>query len=799
MAEEVVTFISPEDEEEVRSDKTAAPELFALDCGQLPFERMGDAHFELLVADIYRAEHERDSDTWYDVVSRLNDGADQGRDVILYKKGVPAGVIQCKRLKKNVDLGTVIYEICKFFLYAHIRPQIAPQGGEAFRYYFAAADGVSADTFEFLQAQDQERFDKRVEAFKEACEKVLDKSKTLQKSDLLNKLSPVELCAIVWQRIPSLTTAILKKDSLSALVSKHPSVRNTYFKLETEAGETLKVVREYLGQLQQNLIAADEANLSKIRTVYVSWGLQEGDQLNVCLIQGQELLPFLQGMLNPKSGTLKATFGSRAVVVTAGSSAATPDQWATINGLVEAFPYPLVLLVGCGTVTGQQLSIWRGTDNMSWIDPDWEPAPIQNYRAGWCWVKNEVEGEASCNVLVETAPKDTSLDHGTFSLRLAFKDVIIWPTLGDDFTNSPSNRNSHLRRLIASQSEDKLKRPNLVMASQHIADILDIVTPVNDYHACRLISPIAVALANSGRLQNWEMSLQSATGIFPATENELNTRYTPPGIPASRVMRRSTTAGLTVTLTWDENITLERVRGHRLHAGAVTFDMAPAAVEFHELFHRHPPSDYCVAEVKAQLASFNDLIQQGELKDSQLFAYQTQHGVTAERAFTLEDLASSGKYVMKAVRALSYLKSHDSATWITEPGPKGHLQLSAASDGDCNVLAWANDDYRVRQMTNELYRWARDTTNHPNLIVFANAEGQVKDQKIGESNNDSEERLDITAAPAQRGSITDVSMVNRVYVFPLNEVHSCYDEDEKRAVEDFMDDISIRRKKLDAQ
>uniref|UniRef100_UPI000B0551F3 ABC-three component system protein n=1 Tax=Pseudomonas lundensis TaxID=86185 RepID=UPI000B0551F3 len=261
----------------------------------------------------------------------------------------------------------------------------------------------------------------------------------------------------------------------------------------------------------------------------------------------------------------------------------------------------------------------------------------------------------------------------------------------------------------------------------------------------------------------------------------------------------STSGSLTLTLSWDTNITLKRVRGHRLQAGGITCDLMPSAVELHELFDRHPASSYYIPEVRNQLAILDDLIEQGGLKDSQSFAYQTRHGVAPEKAFTLEDLAASGKYVMKAVCALSYLKSHGSATWITEPGSKGHLQLSTASEGEYNVLAWTNDDYLVRQMTVELYKWARDTANHPHLVVFANAEGRIKDQKLGELKNESEERLDITAAPHQRGSFTDVSMVNRVYVFPLDEVHSCCDEEETMAVEDFMDDIATRRKTLDAQ
>ena len=800
MAKEEISLISPDEEEKVRADKSTAPDLFAMDCGQLPFERMGDAHFELLVADVYRAEYERDTDTWYDEVCRLNDGADQGRDVILFKAGVPAGVIQCKRLKKKLDLRTVIYEICKFFLYAHIRPQMAPPAGETFRYYFAAADDVATDAFEFLQGGGTKRFTDRLDAFQEACGTALKKSKTFQKNNALNELTPAKLCEIVWQWIPTLETRALRKDSLSALVGKYPSVRNTYFNLDSDAGETLKLVREYLASLGGTLPAGEEASLSKIRTEYINWELREGDDLNVCLIQGQDILPFLQGMLDPKSGTLKEVFGSRPVVVTAGSAAATPAQWLEINELVEAYPGPLVLLVGCGEVTGGQLNAWRVADNITWIDPIWEPASAQNYRAGWCWVTNGAEGEISCHMLVETAPKDPTLDHGSFSLRLAFKEMIIWPTLGDDFINPASNKNSHLRRLIASQTEDKFKRPNLVLASQHTDDLTDVVTSLADYHARRLISPVAIASANSARLQHCKLQLHSATGIFPATETDLNTRSSPPSMqPPSRVMRRSTSGSLTLTLNWDTNITLKRVRGHRLQEGGITCDLMPSAVELHELFDRHPPSNYYIPEVRDQLAILDDLIEKGELKSAQSFAYQTRHGVAREKAFSLEDLAASGKFVMKAVCALSYLKSHGSATWITEPGSKGHLQLSTPSDGEYNVLAWTNDDYLVRQMTVELYEWARDTANHPHLVVFANAEGKIKDQKLGELKNESGERLDFTTGPRQRGSFTDVSMVNRVYVFPLDEVHSYCEEEGTMAVEDFMDDIAKRRTTLDAQ
>ena len=78
-------FCSDEEDRELREENPETPELFAFDCGQLPFERMGDAHFELLLADLYAARAADGSEDWYDKARRLNDGADQGRDVIPQK------------------------------------------------------------------------------------------------------------------------------------------------------------------------------------------------------------------------------------------------------------------------------------------------------------------------------------------------------------------------------------------------------------------------------------------------------------------------------------------------------------------------------------------------------------------------------------------------------------------------------------------------------------------------------------------------------------------------------------------
>ncbi|MEI8640959.1 hypothetical protein P4S68_07130 [Pseudoalteromonas sp. Hal099] len=141
--------------------------------------------------------------------------------------------------------------------------------------------------------------------------------------------------------------------------------------------------------------------------------------------------------------------------MTAGAKAAEASQWSEINNLVNDYPYPLVFSVGCGDVLGSTLLEWIESDDMSWIDPKWKPAPARLYKAGWCWVKDPEQETHDCYILVENETGDQEYDHANMSLRLAFEDVIVWPTLGNDFTNPIGNSKSLLRRIMASQAEDR--------------------------------------------------------------------------------------------------------------------------------------------------------------------------------------------------------------------------------------------------------------------------------------------------------------------------------------------------------
>lgn len=787
-------FASDEEDEALRNANSDSPEVFAFDCGQLPFERMGDAHFELLLADLFTQLAEDNKVNWFDKACRLNDGADQGRDVILLQDSEPVGVIQCKRYNSIVQLSMVIQEICKFFLYAKIKPNIAPPPGAEFRYYLAVSDRAQGKLFEFMEGKGRKRFEDLRALFEEKAQAARKASATLRKHPELKDLTSTQLCDIVWERIDNLQTAIYKKDSLSKMVADYPKIKSTYFKLESDTAKVVEEIKSVLLSCGAAFSEKDEKLVSAVRTEYIDRSLGSSHRFNVGLIQGDELLPFVKGMLEPATGTLYKYFGSRPALVVAGATAADPSQWGEINDLVKGYPYPLVFSVGCGDVSGSVLLEWMKSDDMYWIDPEWEPAPARHFKAGWCWVTDPQNEVHDCYVLVENETGDPSYDHANLSLRLAFKDVIVWPTLGNDFTNPLSNAKSQLRRIMACQVEDKPGRPNLVLASQHVGSLVKVLRAVTDYYGQRSRSPIAVVIANSERLRECKVGLYSATGVFPALDAEHTTRATPLAVnPPSRVMRRSSNGALTLTINWKTDLSLEAVEGHRLVDSEVQKDLPPAALEFHELFDRHPPTDGYLECVRRELDLLNALVQKSVLVDSEGFTYRTKYGVNRDEKFSLNDMSASSEYVMKAVQALSYIKSHKSAEWVVEPGVDGHIKFSDPVIGEFNVMAWANHNYHVRQMESDLFGWARRVVSHPGLIVFAHAKGHVKDKKPSHA------RYDYTSPPHMRGSITEAEAPRNVYVFNLGEIESLYDDDTALSAKAFMDDIFERRRGLDAE
>ncbi|WP_223512624.1 ABC-three component system protein [Pseudomonas sp. GL-B-19] len=783
-----------EDDEQLRKSDSKSPDVFAFDCGQLPFDLIGDAHFELILADVYRQLAGEKGYEWYDDARRLNDGADQGRDVILFKDSLPVGVIQCKRVKGNLSRATVIKELCKFFLYAHIRPEIASPKGEPFRYIVAMADGAAAILTEFMINKGRKRFDDLRAEFEERALQARTDSKTLQNHADLKGLTAAQLCDLVWERIDTLYTGMHKKDDLSSLVNKYPRIKSIYFRLESDSAAITEEIKKLLESRGVVVSAGDEQFVSAVRTEYLRFKLGDHQKFNLALVQGNDLLAFLRSMLSPVDGTLIKKFGSRPVILTAGASAAMVGDWKEIDELVQEYPYPLVLSIGCGVVTGEQLLEWKSSDHFAWLESKWLPSSDHSFKAGWCWVNIPDDEYRKCLVLVENEPGDPDFDHGNQSLRLAFEDVILWPTLGNDFTTAIQGGRSQLRRIMACQSEDKSKRPNLVLSPQHVECVRKILSSAADYYAQRAISTIGVVTANSSRLMTCDAKLWSASGVFPAVDIELSTRPTPFLVnPTGRVVRRSTSGALTFTMDWTGDLTLKLVKAQRLIDGKVIDELSPDSLEFHELFNRYPPATEYLASVRQELDRLSQLVESEQLSDCRGFTYRACYGMRTGEDFSPELLSSSGDNVMRSIHALSFLNVPAQSQWSLDANRHGHIRYDDPDLGEIALMAWSSNDYSIRNMEADLSMWARQPTVHPNMIVFVQGRGSIKNHKPS-----SHDYRFTTPQPVSR-SITEATVTRSVHLFNLGEIESLYDQEDDMSPEEFLEEIMQRRNQVDVK
>lgn len=788
-------FFTEDENQQVRGDTSASPEVFGFDCGQLPFERMGDDHFELLLADIFMAQANAGAVTWYDKTCRLNGGADKGRDVVLFLDSTPVGLIQCKRYSTSiVTLKMVSEEICKFFLHAEIDPSIANQVGEEFSYIVAIADRAQGQLVTFLLDDGRDRFEKERALFEASAIRARNKYVTLKENSLLKSLNGKELCDLVWKRIDTLKTDIYKKDSLSSLVNKYPEIKSVYFKLEGNEQKIIAELKKYFESNGTSVTSEGENVLSEIKTEYLNRSIGNASRYNLALIQGGDATSFLKDLLTVHDSILCSKFGSNSVIITSGARSAQPDDWQQLNSLVKGYPYPLVLFLGCGEVTGRQLNDWKKIDDIVWPDFSWRPGEDEKFNAGWCWVTDPEQDILNCYLIIENEPENRKLGSGRLALRLAFDDVIIWPILGNDFILPLTHPRAHIRRMIVSQREDKKKRQNLVINSQHIEDIKKIIGPISDYYAQRNPSQVAVVMANSSCITNCETESFSATGIFPSLDSEHITRCTPITFrPESRVLRRSGNGAITATINWDNCIEIGAIWSFHKLGKNIVEDLPPVALEFDELFNRHPPIDGYVPFAQEELNQLQKLVQSQHITDINKFTYSTRHGVKIGEPFTIDDLASNGETMMRVVHALSYIASHSASSWIVNSDTEGHITYADPLHGPCNILGLANEKIMVRDVENALYEWSMQLTAHPSLVVFAQCRGTVKEKRIANNRHNFKEH------PVEERTFTEAQPPRGIYMFRLSDIESEYIESEPNSADQFMGEISSRRKYLDAE
>lgn len=132
---------------ELGATRVAQPYFVAQD-PTVPLSHLTDRQFELLAQLLLDADVP--GQTFYDSAHLLTYGADEGRDVVLYKQERPVGVVQCKRYSRSIGVGAVLEELFKFLLFALRDRSLTPQE-RGFRYEFWTARELTKDAGKFFK------------------------------------------------------------------------------------------------------------------------------------------------------------------------------------------------------------------------------------------------------------------------------------------------------------------------------------------------------------------------------------------------------------------------------------------------------------------------------------------------------------------------------------------------------------------------------------------------------------------------------------------------------------------------
>lgn len=144
-----------------------------------PLNHLSERQFEVLAYLLLDAES-RGNDA-HDSALLLPIGADEGRDVVLYKKNLPVGVVQCKRFADAIGIGLVLPELFKFLLFALRDPSMIPQARN-FRYEFWTARNLTKDAGKFFKEPEayfkehESELGGYVKAARKACKSLQEQS-----------------------------------------------------------------------------------------------------------------------------------------------------------------------------------------------------------------------------------------------------------------------------------------------------------------------------------------------------------------------------------------------------------------------------------------------------------------------------------------------------------------------------------------------------------------------------------------------------------------------------------------------
>lgn len=121
----------------------------------LPLSALGDREFELLAFLLLKAEIAAGRHPKFSAIALMQGVSERGRDCVLYKDGIVAGLVQCKKYAGRLTRPQVLKEIVKFALFAVQDSSIIPNR-DAFEYKIFVSNDLTEPAIALVHSYETE-------------------------------------------------------------------------------------------------------------------------------------------------------------------------------------------------------------------------------------------------------------------------------------------------------------------------------------------------------------------------------------------------------------------------------------------------------------------------------------------------------------------------------------------------------------------------------------------------------------------------------------------------------------------
>ncbi len=822
-------------------DTSLLPEAFNGPELPLPLDDFSSRGFEVFVCDLLNAEIAAGlHDGAFNKARLLEEGADEGRDIILYRGETPVGVVQCKRYKGNVGHDITLDEIIKFLLFARLHPDLLPDPAD-FLYVLAVSNDVTGNNRKLFDEKSRliAKAQAPIAEPDDLVEALADlETRVIRVKAKYSSFKDIDVTAAFPDIVASMTVmawGYTNRGNLSARARIQPSVMRRHFRsggLDASAVEVITgVIKETITPLltaHAPISPGGAPGLFEVAFADLKV-LKNGCRLPLCLVQPDpptekaiagdqsrkspvETIRDLLATSAGKPATLHDLSGPVAFVLLPELTFGSED-WQEIDALVRGWNRNLVLIAGFGATRGQWLLDWireRGeTTRKLAINGESDIAPSDTYNGGWCWI-HRASSQTTCAAFLKNfltaAERGIVTGMGETSLMIRFSDLLVFPTICADLISDEAAppRNRIIAAVNAAPAGVKvLVTGSLLQNAPWDYEWQRALNRVTDGCGARR-DAVIVALANHAfhkplpdeEKDRW----RSLSGIYTAPANqprwgakpEVATRKIKSDLIAGVALRRSQPSVVFGSVEWPPYDTTTSGKflwnnGQWRHIGPdgpitepipPVHGREPTGHELARFLVRNKPKGTVSQRLIGGLQKLRACLECEDCFKAELLAGSCLHGIVPpSSSLDPDDHFPRPDVAKKLERTLHAFAYLAARSDRVEWQQRGDPHGQLHwPDQKLNLLLWETDGTR-RVFERLLDKWMEETSDHLPLMVIAKTSGKPVLPGIFVSDR----RANFSTPPSNPKDFDGPSQGRVIYTFPLDNVIEAYSDDDPAA------------------